>query len=351
METFTQPSLEQYRDIQPLCEKGHVVLVQNVSDGELYVKKRQRIHDPAICRRLMAEPIANTPRIYALWQENDELILIEEYIPGVTLAERMAEGGLFSEQEAIGIGLQLCRILMDMHECRPAIVHRDIKPSNVMLTPEGTVKLLDFSAAKAESEGENRDTVLLGTAGFAAPEQYGFSSSTPQTDIYGVGVLLNTLVTGALPWETAAGGRLQKVIRRCLQMKPRDRYADAWELHRALKRAKNTSVDWLPPGFRTLKPWKMLIAAPVYFVLTHFCLSLEPAPYERLAQQNIMRLTFFLFGLAPILFYCDYLGMRRLFPLMRSPRRRLRTLGMILAPVFLTVIIFTFCIALQLIYI
>lgn len=344
-----------YRDIQPLCEKGHVVLTQNETDGQLYVKKQIRSYNPALYHQLRAHPVANTPTIYAVYAQEstskdagEDLVVIEEYFPGHTLAEHMEEKGLFSEKEAIAIGLQLCRILMDLHQRKPAIIHRDIKPSNVMLLSDGTVKLLDFNAAKAESSEEKRDTVLLGTAGFAAPEQYGFSSSTPQTDIYAMGVLLNIMLTGVMPWERVAGGKLNKIIRRCLKMNPKDRYAGAWELYHALKRARAVRCEWLPPGFRTMHPLKILLAVPGYLFLFLFPLKLDSSDVGTSAERDLMRLTVFLLGLFPLLFYSNYLGVRRWFPFMRSPHKELRILGLVLAPVFLFLLLILLLIFLHL---
>lgn len=329
--------LEVYRELEPLCEKGHVVLVQNREDGQLYVKKRVRSYAPGLYHRLMEEPVENTPVIYGIYQDPDEafVILIEEYLPGHTLAERLQEEGVFSGEECIRIGLALCGILRDLHSRKPAIIHRDIKPANVMLLPDGTVKLLDFSAAKTTSSGEKRDTVLIGTAGFAAPEQYGFSTSTAQTDIYSLGVLLNVLNTGALPWERQARGPLGRVIAHCLKIKPTERYADARELQAALKRAGRERFPWLPPGFRTLRWYQMIPAACYYliFLALFWRLSFEDRMngVDPLETQTVL----VMLGLVPVLFYCNYLGMQRFFPFLRSHRRWVRVLGLALFPLWL----------------
>lgn len=330
--------LSVYQELEPLCEKGHVVLVQNRQDGQLYVKKHVQSYAPEVYRQLREAPVKNTPVLYGIY-ENPEavpeapgavpLILIEEYLPGHTLAEHLGERGVFSQEACRTIGLQLCRILMELHSRKPAILHRDIKPSNVMLLPDGTVKLLDFSAAKTATK-ENRDTVLIGTQGFAAPEQYGFSASTPQTDLYALGVLLNTLLTGKLPWEQAAGGRLRGIINRCLKMKPSDRYAGAWELHAALKRAKRLRIPWLLPGFRTLRWYKMIPAFLWYLFVLVFALRADFSTAD-LSVRTISRLILLLLGLLPVLFYGNYLDMQRFFPFMRSRSRWLRLLGLVIA--------------------
>lgn len=346
-----------YRDVMPLCEKGHIVLVQSQVDGQLYVKKHIQSYHPSIYRQLRETPVNNTPTIYEIYPgpadpalPGTSLIVIEEYFSGSTLAELLAERGLFSEQETIDIALQLCRILMDLHKLSPAIVHRDIKPSNVMLLPDGTVKLLDFNASKPETANERRDTVLLGTAGFAAPEQYGFSSSTPQTDIYAVGVLLNMMLTGALPWEKVAEGKLKKVIQRCLKLNPKDRYAGAWELYQVLKRVKREKYPWLPPGFRTGRIYKMLIAIPVYLFIVIFSLRVDSSAQDTAAGKVLMHLTFLLLGFVPVFFYSNYMDMQRWFPLMRASDRRLRILGLVIAPVFLAVLILAILVVLFLLF-
>ena len=76
----------------------------------------------------------------------------------------------------------------------PAIIHRDIKPSNIIITAYNRAVLLDFNAAKYYSCQSTEDTVLLGTQGYASPEQYGFGSSSPQTDIYSMGILFRELL-------------------------------------------------------------------------------------------------------------------------------------------------------------
>lgn len=346
MQTETSNILAKYREVAPLCDKEHVLLVQDKTDGQLYVKKHIRSYNPEIYDQLHRHPIANTPAILevckadALSHEGGtDIIVIEEYLSGVTLAEHMLENGVFSEKDTIRIGMALCRILMDLHGMKPAIIHRDIKPSNIMLMQDGSIRLLDFSASKPASVGTTRDTVLLGTAGFAAPEQYGFSSSTPQTDIYAVGVLLNTMLTGSLPWDKVASGRLAPILRRCLKLNPKDRYVSAKDLYRALKRAGHTVSEALLPGFRTMTPYKILLAIPCYVLLTVVSLCIDPAPNELPAEHNIARLSVFLLGFLPILFYCNYMNVQRWYPFMRSKKSSVRALGLILAPFFIAALV------------
>lgn len=351
--------LSTYIELEPLCEKGHVVLVQNCQNGKLYVKKQIHSFTPELYGKLREDPVKNTPELYGIYEDPHAtnavlnavaLILIEEYLPGHTLEECIREDGLFSEKQCIDIGMQLCKILIELHGRKPAIVHRDIKPSNVMLLPDGTVKLIDFNAAKTVSGAENRDTVLIGTAGYAAPEQYGFSASTPQTDIYALGVLFNVMLTGALPWEKKAAGKLSGIINRCLMMEPRKRYTGAWELYATLRRAKNERVSWFLPGFRSLRWYKMIPATAWYVFTVIFALRANTNPND-LATYVCVRLIFLMLGFFPVMFYGNYLGVQRYFPLVNNRNRIVRVLGLLVAPLFLVLIMIIICVILTLLLI
>lgn len=341
--------LSTYRELEPLCRRGNVVLVQNQQDGQLYVKKRVQSHAPALYQRLREEPVAGTPVLYGIYEDDQTpaqaqgavpLILIEEYLPGHTLAERLEDGALFSEHECIQIGIQICHILTELHGRKPAIIHRDIKPSNVMLLPDGSVKLIDFSAAKHSTGKETQDTVLIGTAGFAAPEQYGFSASTPQTDLYALGVLLNTMRTGSLSREQQSDTQLGHVITRCLKMEPSHRYSTARELATALKLARHRWLLWLPPGFRSLCWYKMLPAILWYLFVFMFVFRVDFQDTTEPAVRACTRTILLSAGLLPVFLYANYLNMQRLFPFMRSSNRFLRLLGFALSPLFLCLLIF-----------
>lgn len=335
--------LSVYRDLTPLCGNGHVMLVQSEADGNLYVKKRFFCYQPEIYLQLQKNPAVHTPEICGIYEEKSEreggavqLTVIEEYLPGITIEERLSEGFLFSEEETVRIGMELCQILEELHGRKPPVIHRDIKPSNILILPEGSVILLDFNAAKTEDAGKSRDTVLLGTAGFAAPEQYGFSSASRQTDIYGIGVLMNVMLTGRFPSEMLADGKIRPMIRRCLEMNPTDRYCDVGELYNELGRAKKEKIRWFPPGFRSLSPCRMLPAAAGYVFFSFlFLFGIGAEDFPDPLERRFFQFGFFLMLFAAVCFYGDYMGVRRYFPFMRSSSRPVRILGLILAPVLI----------------
>lgn len=126
----------------------------------------------------------------------------------------------------------LCDALEALHS--HGFVHRDIKPENVMIDDHGQVKLIDFDAARAFDGIKSHDTVILGTVGFAPPEQFGVAQSDPRSDIYALGVLFNVMLTGAHPSRKLAAGKAGRLILKCTQIQPGMRYASVAELRRKL---------------------------------------------------------------------------------------------------------------------
>ncbi len=142
----------------------------------------------------------NLPSIYDYFTENGRYYLVMSFIEGVTLDDYLeAKGGSLPVEKVLQIGIQLATVLSFLHMRKPAIIFRDLKPSNVMRTPDGQIYLIDFGIARHFKQGKAKDTLVLGSPGYAAPEQYGRSQTSPQTDIYSLGVLLHYLLTGIDP--------------------------------------------------------------------------------------------------------------------------------------------------------
>lgn len=121
--------------------------------------------------------------------------LVMDYFDGATGVEAVRGGGL-AQNEWLGTGIQLCDALAYLHEQPVPIIHRDLKPSNVLIGRDGHVKLIDFGISRLYKPGKDEDTVMLGTAGFAAPEQMHGGQSDAQSDIYSLGALLYYLASG-----------------------------------------------------------------------------------------------------------------------------------------------------------
>ncbi len=140
------------------------------------------------------------PGIVDVIENRDALLIVMDYIEGRSLQDLLDEYGAQPREKVLMWAKQLCDTLAYLHGRKPAIIYRDMKPSNVMLKPDGNVMLIDFGAAREYRAGEGKDTISLGTRGYAAPEQYDREGhSDARTDIYCLGVMLFQLFTGESP--------------------------------------------------------------------------------------------------------------------------------------------------------
>ena len=143
------------------------------------------------------------PRLYEHFQTPGHWYLIMDFIAGETLEEYQskAPNRRLLLSEVLNIGIQLCTVLHYLHSQQPAIVFRDLKPANIMRTSTGQLYLIDFGIARYFKPGQAKDTVALGSPGYAAPEQYGKAQTTPRADIYSLGAVLHQLLTTRDPSE------------------------------------------------------------------------------------------------------------------------------------------------------
>ncbi len=171
------------------------------------------------------------PTVYDVYDTDDGQLVLEEFISGVTVGE-ILKTGKYTYDGAKAVLSEICSALGFLHE--NGFVHRDIKPSNIMITASGSCKLLDFDASRAFDKNKEADTDVLGTVGYAPPEQYGITQSDARSDIYALGVLLNVMLTGNHPSECIAPGKAGRIVRRCTQINPDERYSDIEEFKRSL---------------------------------------------------------------------------------------------------------------------
>lgn len=171
------------------------------------------------------------PRVYEVAKEGDTVTVLEEFIKGVTVADVLSNG-LYNEKGVRRVARDVCDALTVLHG--KGIVHRDIKPENVMITDSGNVKLLDFDASRIFKADSTADTRIMGTTGYAAPEQFGLAQSDARADIFSLGVLMNVMLTGEHPSKKLYRGKLTRVIEKCTRLDPEQRYQSAGELKKAL---------------------------------------------------------------------------------------------------------------------
>ena len=336
-------AISYYKDIASVNPKHGVSLVQHNQNGRICVKKVLQRYNPEVYRLVQSADIKGIPKIYNIYEENEThtLTIIEEYVSGETLDDLIKKEGALPDRKIIDITSKLCDILTSLHGLTPPVIHRDIKPSNIIITSTGEIYLVDLNAAKVEDVSKSEDTELLGTYGYAAPEQYGFGASRIQTDIYAVGMLINTMVQGSYSKEIPKGSKFSNIIKKCTMLRSEDRYEDARSLQAALLSHKEADrPSFLPPGFRTKNPMHMLAAVVGYAAIFSLSLTFETnnqiSPiitwYERIFCLLIM--------LALVFFSADYGNIQRKFPLCKSSNLFIRIVGIILFDAIIATLIF-----------
>lgn len=209
-------------------ERGSVRVVRHRQSGVRFVFRRYE-GSGAVYQKLLPVSCPNLPQIMETAERNSQVIVLEEFVHGDTLAF-LLEGGTMSASQAGRIAGQICRALYVLHTL--GAVHRDVKPENILLRGDEAV-LIDFDASRiyhSDAPEMTMDTMILGTTGYAAPEQYGLSQTDPRADIYSLGVVLNVMLTGEHPSRRLAAGHLGRVVQRCTMMSPKQRYQNVLEL-------------------------------------------------------------------------------------------------------------------------
>ncbi len=197
--------------------------------------------------------------IWDYFQHEGRAYLVMEYVPGPTLRDLvLAHGGPLPDPLVLACGIQLCDVLSYLHSRPQPVIFRDLKPGNVIvesdtdeavvaaqLTPDTLqLKLIDFGIARLFKPEQSSDTMIIGTPGYASPEQYGQGQTDARSDIYSLGATLHHLASGAAPGglilppllEAApdASPALARIIARATALKPNDRYQTVEAMRRDL---------------------------------------------------------------------------------------------------------------------
>jgi len=339
-------SLSMYQDLGVLNEKSHIRLKRHKIYGYICVEKRISPRLLDIYRFLQNNPSLYIPKIYECILDGECLIVIEEYVDGRNLEEILSERKM-EEEVAAGLLLELCNALKVLHHASPVIICRDLKAANVMINGEGRVKIVDFNIARTYQQGKNRDTMLLGTAEYAAPEQFGYFQTDNRTDIYALGVLANYMVSGKFPVEQIVDGRLGQVVRKCICMEPKERYQTVEMMEQHLRylypqysapldepenvgeNAQKNEKSFIPPGFRSKTPWKMAVAVMGYLMIAYVSFGTEftrdgvvlTGYWLRFEQSMVWASQMFFVGIV-----CNYRGCKNKMPFLSYKNRIVRVL-------------------------
>lgn len=257
-------------------EKTAIKLVRNEEGNTLLCKRIDSSLLP-IYRKLINVDHENIVTVYGITKDEYGILVVMEYFPSKTLEEKMLENGIFSVRDMKSVILQIAKGVSTIHDI--GIVHRDLSANNILIDKSGRVKITDFGIARMYDKDKNADTRILGTHGYAAPEQFGFIQTDRKADVYAIGVLMNVMLSGKMPNEKLYKGdpKLMDIIQRCTSMKPADRYEIeeildllGYKLNNKsiLKRRIIRSI----PGFRSGNKVKMTLATTAYLYMLFFYL-------------------------------------------------------------------------------
>lgn len=235
MYEWLEKSIEEYYLPVKVLEKDdkkEITLYQHRESGESVIIKRLN-HQSLAYEKLATVEHHNIVKVMEAACNDEATIAIEEYLYGISVAD-LLENKRLSQKAAYQIIIQICDGLEILHENE--IIHRDIKPDNIFVLQDGSVKIVDFDAARIYRKFEKKDTVLLGTIGYAPPEQYGEAQTNARSDIYALGVLMNVMLTGEHPVNKMVKGRIGKIIEKCIKVNQNKRYRNVLEIKEQLKK-------------------------------------------------------------------------------------------------------------------
>ena len=317
-----------YEEVACLSEKHGVSIVKRKDTGRLFIKRVLKDYSKEVFDILRAGDFDGTEKIFDCFEDEEShtLTVISEYVSGEPLSAVLDREGPLSLKRAVDIMVRLCDILAPLHRLDPPLIHRDIKPSNIMIMDDGSIVLIDFDASKVYDSGKTRDTELIGTEGYAAPEQYGFLQSDPRTDIYALGILGKAMLS---PEDLS--GKIGTVIAKCTNLDPDSRYKNVSKLKKDLEKVlhpgkKIEEIAYTLPGFRTGKLWKKVLAVFGYASILLFAV-LPNYRYASAADNIKERVQFVITMFALILFTFNYLGIHQKLPLMNSKYVVVKVIG------------------------
>lgn len=166
--------------------------------------------------------------------------VVKPYVNGLDLRHYVEKQGPLDSEKLKKIGLQIITILDALHSRKEPVIYRDLKPSNIIYNEaEGRIHLIDLESIRKFCANKSSDTFIIGSRGYTPPEQYGFSQTLPQSDIYAFGATLYYLLTGNEPdyrtisTHTHASNQPNAyfdIIKKCMAFNPDDRYGSIGEL-------------------------------------------------------------------------------------------------------------------------
>ena len=229
------------------------ILKQEYSDDRSFITK---FRGEAQSAAGLSHP--NIVSVYDVGEDNGLHYIVMELVEGITLKKFIEKKGRLAIKEAVGIAIQIAQGMEAAHNNH--IIHRDIKPQNIMISREGKVKVADFGIAKAAVSTDTYTQNAIGSVHYLSPEQARGGYCDEKSDIYSLGVTLYEMLSGTLPFAgdnsvsvallhiqseprplrelvPAVQYSLDRIVQKCMQKRPENRYLSASELIVDLKRS------------------------------------------------------------------------------------------------------------------
>lgn len=309
-----------YEIIKQINETTFLALKQNL----IFVLKKIGVEDTEIYRKLMTVNQENVIRIYELTVIDNGFYAVCEYVHGKTINEILSLDGPLNDRFAKQIVFDICDGLEAVHSV--GVIHRDISPNNIMITDNGRAKIIDFGISRIRKKQGSADTQILGTEGFAAPEQYGFSQTGRKSDIYSLGVLINYMTAGCLPKYKITNGIFSEIVIKCTQMDENQRFDSVQEIKYAVdKKFRFYNVIHTIPGFRNDVLWHKIIAAFYYLIVMLF-FACAFIPTSKGIRGIIGNVIFVILGmLVPVFIIFDFNNWLEKIPFLKNKRKSEKT--------------------------
>ena len=221
-EEYIQNKYEKVRLLHQ-TEKAEVWLATDTTGSFVVIKYIKLANLPYSSLKAMGKSL--WPEVIYCAEDEASTIVVEEFINGKSFEELLESKRYLTETRARELLLQFCDGLIMLH--RKGIIHRDIKPSNIILQAVGGhdfVRLIDYDAARIVKEEQKEDTRLLGTKGYAPPEQYGYGQTDQRSDIYSLGITFLEML------GENYNGWLRPILQKCTEVDARSRYQTVTEL-------------------------------------------------------------------------------------------------------------------------
>lgn len=221
-EEFIKSKYEKVRLLHQ-TDKAEVWLAVDSTGSFVVIKYIKLANLPYSSLKAMGKSL--WPEVIYCAENEAYTIVVEEFINGKSFEELLENKRYLTETRAKALLLQLCDGLIMLH--RKGIIHRDIKPSNIILQAIGGhdfVRLIDYDAARIVKEEQKEDTRLLGTKGYAPPEQYGYGQTDQRSDIYSLGITFKEML------GENYNGWLRSILQKCTEVDARSRYQTVTEL-------------------------------------------------------------------------------------------------------------------------